>query len=64
VDSPVVRQRPLVHRTTRISTMVDMMHSHGAHPEEGPTTKGDEYQCTSDDLLNTFLKTKKHKLKK
>jgi len=40
------------------------MHSHGAWLEEGPTTKGHEYQCMFDDLLKTFVKTKKHKLNK
>jgi hypothetical protein len=63
VDVHVVQHRPLVHHTTRSSTMVEMTHSHGAQLEEAPTDEGDEDQCT-DDLLNTFMKNKKHKLKK
>ena len=64
VDAPIVLQRPLIHHTTISSAMVEMAHSHGVWPEEGPTAKGDANKCTSDDLLKTFMKTKKHKLKK
>jgi hypothetical protein len=62
VDALVVHQRPLLCCTTRSSTMVDMMmHIHGAWIEEGPTTEGDEDQCTND-LLKNFMKSKKHKI--
>jgi hypothetical protein len=59
VDTPIVHQH--AHCSTRSSTMFEMTHSHAA-PKRGPTTEGDQDECT-DDLLKNCMKNKKQKNK-